>query len=177
RVLFRSTRRHQLANHIDTLSHQIPHRMSVVGANIVALLALIAKVAARLEEKLRNRDITRQLIVRNVTGIGQLRYGAVEPLGKRLHEPTLQRRAALGGQQRQRWNNVQLDLRVVLSSLIKRVHKANRLAKTQWQAKGDVLAYALNNLVYTCICVVEIDSVLPCHHRPSLLEKFNRSDD
>src|SRR5690606_40145120 len=85
--------------------------MSVVGANIVALLALIAKVAARLEEKLRNRDITRQLIVRNVTGIGQLRYGAVEPLGKRLHKPTLQRRAALGGQQRSEEHTSELQSR------------------------------------------------------------------
>ncbi len=45
-------RRHHLENHVDTLGQQVPDRVGIVGADIVALLIGIVEEAACLEEEL-----------------------------------------------------------------------------------------------------------------------------
>ena len=60
---------------------------------------------------------------------------------------------------------MQVNFRIVLGTLIERIHKPHRLAKTKWQAQGDALANPFNYLINTPFCVVAIDSVLCCHYR------------
>ena len=60
---------------------------------------------------------------------------------------------------------MQLNVRIILGTLIERIHKPHRLAKTKRQAQGNALTNPLNHPINTPFCVVAIDSVLCCHYR------------
>ena len=158
-------RRHQLADHVDALGHQVTHRMGVVGAYVIALLVPVIQVTAGLEEEFRHGHVCRQPVVGHIPGVGQLGNVAVKPPCKRAHKALFKGGAAFRGKQGQSGDNVQLDFRVVFGALVEGVHKAHRFAQPERQPEGNPLAYPLDHAVYTVICVIGIDSVLLGHFR------------
>ena len=123
--------RHRLREDIDAMREGIAHGMRVVGVDVIALDNAVANVGARLEEKLAEHHVRRQLAAPGIERVIHVRIVAKDALHKGIEETALDQAASLGPVKRERGDDSQLDRRIVFRPLIKRVDPDIRLADTE----------------------------------------------